>query len=113
MAVKPLEAIRQFSVEAGPLEEAFGQKARLSIMACLLAAERLSFLTLKQDLHLTDGNLSTHLSYLERKGYLVLEKGFRGKRPYTEALLTDGGREAFEHYIRALETWITALSDAK
>ena len=110
MALRTTEATRQFTASVGPLEEAFGQRARLAIMSCLVSAGRLSFLAIKEELGLTDGNLSSHLSYLERKGFVSIEKGFQGKRPYTEAKTTEEGRAAFEQYVKALETWVSALN---
>lgn len=113
MALSAVAATKAFSDAVGPLEEIFGQRVRLSIVACLVAAGRLSFLELKQELALTDGNLSCHLSSLERKGFVVLEKGFRGKKPYTEVSITDGGQCAFERYVQALEQWVSALGAKK
>ena len=50
-------------------------------------------------LGLTDGNLSAHSRTLDEAGYIVVEKTFRGRRPYTAMRLTAKGRKAFERYL--------------
>ncbi len=113
MALSAVAATKVFTEAVGPLEEVFGQRSRLSIVACLVSARKLSFLDLKQELGLTDGNLSSHLSNLERKRLILLEKGFKGKKPYTEVSITDEGQAAFERYVQALEEWVSVLGGNK
>ena len=48
------------------LNKAIHQKARLGIMSILMASKQVEFNYLKDRLKLTDGNLSSHLSLLER-----------------------------------------------
>jgi DNA-binding transcriptional ArsR family regulator len=90
------------------LDETIHQKARLGIMSTLLALGEADFKLLKETLGLSDGNLSTHLSLLEERGYVEVRKEFRGKRPHTTALPTEAGRQAFQEYLEALERIIRA-----
>jgi len=53
-------------------------------------------------LELTDGNLSAHSRTLDEAGYIVVEKSFQGRRPYTSMRLTPKGRRAFERYLKTL-----------
>ena len=53
-------------------------------------------------LGLTDGNLSAHSRTLDEAGYIVVEKTFRGRRPYTAMRLTPKGRRAFGRYLDTL-----------
>ena len=85
------------------VDDTLHQKARLGVMATLAAIGEASFLTLKESLDLSDGNLSTHLTTLERKGYVRIEKSFRGKRPHTLVRATETGIKAFTDYLAALE----------
>ena len=85
------------------LDEVIHQRTRLAIMAGLSGVEALDFNDLKAELTLTDGNLSTHLSALERAGYVRIEKGFAGKRPRTTVAQTAKGRKAMERYILLLQ----------
>ena len=85
------------------LDKAIHQKARLGIMSILMAKEVTEFNYLKERLKLTDGNLSTHLSILEREKYIKIKKKFIKKKPKTLCLLTEKGRNAFMEYMNHLE----------
>ena len=85
------------------LDETIHQRTRLAIMATLAGVDRLDFTELKGELGLTDGNLSTHLTALERAGYARIEKSFQGKKPRTTLSLTDKGREAMNRYLGILQ----------
>jgi len=85
------------------IDETIHQRTRLAIMATLAGVESLDFNDLKAQLGLTDGNLSTHASALERAGYVEIAKGFEGKKPRTTLRMTAKGRAALEKYIRLLQ----------
>ena len=85
------------------LDETIHQRTRLAIMASLSAVDSLEFNDLKEQLGLTDGNLSTHLSALERAGYVTCDKTFVGKKPRTTVAQTPAGRTAMERYINLLQ----------
>ncbi|SRR6266567_2321533 len=88
--------------------ELIHQPLRLKIMAALNAAREigpLEFKQLKAFVNTTDGNLSTHLSTLERAGYVTIEKAFVGKKPRTSVSITSIGiRDFHEHtaYLREI-----------
>ncbi len=86
------------------IDEVIHQQTRLAIMAALAAVESLDFNELKADLGLTDGNLSTHASALERAGYVKVAKTFRGKKPLTTLAMTPKGRKALASYVAALQS---------
>ncbi|HHL41614.1 MAG TPA: transcriptional regulator [Candidatus Bathyarchaeota archaeon] len=67
-------------------------------MANLYVVDTADFLYLMNQLNLTFGNLSSHMSKLEEAGYINVEKEFQDKKPVTKLSLTDLGREAFEDY---------------
>ena len=75
-------------------------------MSLLIANDELPFKALKEFLEVTDGNLSSHLSKLEKEHYIVIEKTFEGKRPKTVVKIASSGRKAFELYIEALKIFI-------
>ena len=99
----PLEEISRVADAMEALDETIHQKARLGIMSTLLALGEADFKLLKETLGLSDGNLSTHLTLLEDRGYIEVRKEFRGKRPHTTAVPTKTGRRAFAEYLAALE----------
>jgi DNA-binding MarR family transcriptional regulator len=85
------------------LNKAIHQKARLGIMSILMASNQVEFNYLKDRLKLTDGNLSSHLSLLEKEKYIRIKKKFVKKKPKTLCQMTDKGRQAFEEYLENLE----------
>ena len=85
------------------LNPAFDSRIRLGIMAALAAREHMEFTALRGLLELTDGNLASHMSVLERHRYVRIQKRFRGKKPQTTYQLTEAGRRAFAEHIAALE----------
>lgn len=92
------------------LDRVLHEKARLGIVTSLAArADGLLFTDLKNLCHLTDGNLSRHLTVLQEAGIVEIHKGFRGKRPQTLCRLTDDGRKRYLEYIAVLES---VLADA-
>ncbi len=92
------------------LDRVLHEKARLGIVTSLAArADGLLFSDLKALCHLTDGNLSRHLTVLQEAGIVEIQKGFRGRRPQTLCRLSDEGRARYLAYIAVLES---VLADA-
>jgi len=79
------------------------EPARYHIMAILYVIESADFLFLRTQTGMTDGNLSSHLSRLEKAGYVQVKKEFVGKKPHTMLSLTDSGRQAFDTYRAAMQ----------
>ena len=88
-----------------PLDPVIHSPVRLAVISVLASATRAEFNFLKKATETTDGNLSTHLARLEEAGYVKIEKSFQGKKPVTACVLTEKGREAFEGYLKALESY--------
>lgn len=82
---------------------ALRQRARQT-RAALRAAEtkRIDFVSLRDLLDLTDGNLSRHIAVLEQAGLVAVEKGFEGKRTRTWVQATKAGRAALHDELAAL-----------
>jgi DNA-binding MarR family transcriptional regulator len=91
------------------LDKAFHQKARLGIVSILMVKKEAEFNYLKARLKMTDGNLSSHLSQLEKMKYVRIKKKFEKKRPKTLCVLTDKGRLAFKSYLNQLEEIILSI----
>ena len=85
------------------IDEVIHQRTRLAIMATLAGVESLGFGEIKAELGLTDGNLSTHASALERAGYVRIRKAFKGRKPQTTLAITAKGRKALERYVNRLQ----------
>lgn len=90
---------------SGP-DEIIHQSTRLKIAATLNALpadDLLEFGRLKAILETTDGNLGTHLTALEKAGYVAITKDFLGKKPRTRIALTHDGRRAFARHVAYLK----------
>ena len=86
------------------LDRAIHEKARLGVLASLMAHPRgLAFVDLKHLCALTDGNLSRHLQVLQEAGLVEIIKGYERKRPHTRCRLTAAGRQRFIDYLAVLE----------
>lgn len=82
------------------------ERGRLAIASVLAAVEAITFTELRDQLDMTDGNLSVHLQKLEERGYVAITKTFVGRRPQTTCRLTPAGRHAFARYLDHLEAII-------
>lgn len=82
----------------GEINRIIHEPARYLIMAYLFVVESADFLFLERQTGLTRGNLSAHLSKLEKAGYVNIAKEFVEKIPRTLLSLTAEGRKAFQDY---------------
>ncbi|MEV6975620.1 transcriptional regulator [Kitasatospora sp. NPDC093806] len=94
------------------LDDTVHQRVRLGILAIAREAESVEFAFLKQELGLTDGNLSRHLKVLEESGLVAVNKGYAGRRPRTWITLTPNGAHALDHELRALRALVHRLEAA-
>ena len=94
------------------LDRLIHERIRLGIVSALAVNERLSFNELKTMLGATDGNLSVHARKLEDAGYVQCRKGFSGRTPKTEYVLTEKGRRALERYLDHMEALIEAVRES-
>jgi DNA-binding MarR family transcriptional regulator len=85
------------------LNKAFESRIRLGVMSVLMVNERMEFTPLREMLKITDGNLASHISALEKLGYVNVFKQFVGKKPNTTYEVTKEGRKAFNHHLDTLE----------
>lgn len=72
--------------------------ARLMILAYLAGVVSADFTFLLSQTGLTRGNLSTHLSRIEKAGYVEVHKEFVDRIPRTLYKLTEDGRKAIKTY---------------
>lgn len=88
------------------LHKAFESRVRLGIMSVLMVNDSVDFNTLKELLKVTDGNLASHASALEKEGFLHIKKEFVGKKTSTTYSATKAGVKAFEDHLTTLEQLI-------
>jgi DNA-binding MarR family transcriptional regulator len=85
------------------LNKDFESRVRLGIMSILMVNDWVDFTEMKALLNITDGNLASHSSALEKAGYIEVKKEFVGKKPKTSYQVTDLGRAAFKEHLSYLE----------
>ena len=85
------------------LDRVIHEPGRLMIVTLLFAVEKTDFLYLLHETGMNKGTLSSHISRLEKEGYVDVVKTYRGKVPQTLLLLTELGRRAFKQYRRMLK----------
>lgn len=88
------------------LNKAFESRVRLGIMSILMVNDFVDFGMLKEQLQITDGNMASHLSALEKLQYIDVRKQFIGKRPNTSYAATPAGKKAFIEHLAGLEKLI-------
>ena len=92
------------------LNKAFESRMRLGIMSILMVNDFVDFSALKEQLHVTDGNLASHLNALEKLKFIAVRKQFIGKKPNTSYATTIAGKKAFGEHLDALERLINLSS---
>ena len=92
------------------LDRLLHEPARLTIAALLFVVDTADFVFLKNQTGFTAGNLSSHLTKLEKAGYVAVDKRFVGKRPQTRLSLTPEGRAAFDKYRRTMQGLLDGIA---
>lgn len=93
------------------LDDVVHQRVRLGILAIAHEARRVEFGFLRTALDLTTGNLSQHLTVLEKAGLVEIEKGYEGKRSRTWVHLTAAGKRALQDEISQLKRLIRQVEE--
>src|SRR5580698_3822996 len=102
MKVKAPRAEGRFAYQG--LDRVIHERARLSVLTSLMTHPKgLTFGELKQLCSLTDGNLSRHLSVLEKGDMVEIVKGHERNRPQTVCRITPSGRKRYLEYLATLE----------
>jgi DNA-binding MarR family transcriptional regulator len=102
MNAKPAPREGRFAYEG--LDRVIHERARLSVLTSLITnLKGLTFGELKELCALTDGNLSRHLSVLEKAKLVEIAKGHDRNRPQTICRITQSGRKRYLEYLSTLE----------
>jgi DNA-binding MarR family transcriptional regulator len=95
------------------LDDVVHQRVRLGILTITHQARRVEFGFLRTALDLTAGNLSQHLSVLDKAGLITIEKGYEGRRARTWISLTTTGEQALRAEIHHLKRLIKEIDQAR
>lgn len=87
-------------------------RVRLSIMIAVAASERrIDFSTLLQTLNISRGNLSSHITKLEKAGLVKVMKEFVNRKPRTSYSSTPQGRKEIKQYLITVEKTLLSLKE--
>ena len=95
------------------LNKIFDSRIRLGIMSVLVVNDRVDFNTMKELLDVTDGNLASHISSLEKSGLIEVSKQFVGKKPNTRYAATEKGKLEFREHLDYLDKLLKSQPDEK
>lgn len=85
------------------LNKEFESRVRLGMMSVLMVNDWVDFTEMKNLLQVTDGNLASHSTALEKHEYIEIKKEFVGKKPRTSYKITALGKQAFQAHLTFLE----------
>ncbi len=79
---------------------------RLAVISLLLSVKEAEFTFIKEKTNSTAGNLSVQISKLKEAEYIEVTKQFRDNYPLTICKITPRGVDAFENYVKALQSYM-------
>jgi DNA-binding transcriptional ArsR family regulator len=88
------------------LDPILHSQLRLAVISLLISVKEAEFTFLKEKTNSTAGNLSVQINKLKDAGYIEVLKQFKDNYPQTICKITAKGIEAFEIYVKALQTYM-------
>lgn len=88
------------------LDPILHSQLRLAVMSLLVSIKEAEFTFLKEKTNSTAGNLSVQINKLKEAGYIDVVKQFKENYPQTVCKITHKGVEAFDIYVKALQTYM-------
>jgi DNA-binding transcriptional ArsR family regulator len=88
------------------LDPILHSQLRLAVISLLISVKEAEFTFLKEKTGATAGNLSVQVNKLKDAGYIDVQKQFKDNYPQTLCKITPKGIEAFEIYVKALQTYM-------
>jgi DNA-binding MarR family transcriptional regulator len=79
---------------------------RLAVVSILISVREAEFTYLREKTEATAGNLSVQINKLKEAGYIDVTKTFKDNYPQTMCKITPQGIQAFEEYVRDLQSYL-------
>ena len=93
-------------MEFKELDPILHSQLRLAIMSLLISVKEAEFTFIKEKTGATAGNLSVQIQKLKEAGYIDVIKQFKDNYPQTICKITPVGVDAFEQYVRNLQSYL-------
>ncbi len=94
-------------MEFKELDPILHSQLRLAVVSLLISVKEAEFTYLKEKTNATAGNLSVQLQKLKEAGYIEITKQFKDNYPQTICRITPAGINAFEEYVRNLQSYLS------
>ena len=88
------------------LDPILHSQLRLAVMSLLISVKEAEFTFIKEKTKATAGNLSVQIQKLKDADYIEVNKQFKDNYPITTCSITKKGIDAFEKYVKALQTYL-------
>lgn len=89
------------------LDPILHSQLRLAVISLLISVKEAEFTFLKEKTNSTAGNLSVQINKLKEAGYIDVIKQFKENYPQTVCKITPRGIEAFDEYVKSLQTYLS------
>ena len=89
------------------LDPILHSQLRLAVMSLLISVKEAEFTFLKDKTNATAGNLSVQIQKLKEAAYKDVIKQFKDNYPQTICKITPLGVNAFEQYVKNLQTYLS------
>lgn len=89
------------------LDPILHSQLRLAVMSLLISVKEAEFTFLKEKTNATAGNLSVQIQKLKDAGYIDVIKQYKENYPQTVCKITLAGVNAFELYVKNLQTYLS------
>lgn len=88
------------------LDPILHSQLRLAVMSLLISVKEAEFTFLKEKTEASAGNLSVQIQKLKEAGYIEVIKQFKDNYPQTICHITPVGVNAFEKYVKNLQSYL-------
>lgn len=89
------------------LDPVLHSQLRLAIVSLLMRDKEAEFTVLKERTRASAGNLSVQINKLREAGYIDVVKDFKDNYPHTICKITASGSEAFDQYVKSLQSYLS------
>jgi DNA-binding transcriptional ArsR family regulator len=93
-------------MEFKELDPILHSQLRLAVVSLLISLKEAEFTFIKEKTNATAGNLSVQIQKLKEAGYINVIKQFKDNYPQTICKITPVGVNAFEEYVKNLQSYL-------
>lgn len=93
-------------MEFKELDPILHSQLRLAVVSLLISLKEAEFTFIKEKTNATAGNLSVQIQKLKEAGYIDVIKQFKDNYPQTICKITQVGVNAFEEYVKNLQSYL-------